>query len=65
MPNWPAGVTGDEMVAAFDRLTIDGTIFIYSFSMYGHVASYTLELQKAQPGRFSIVKPVDPYDPVE
>lgn len=43
-PNWPASATGDEMVAEFDRLGIDGAIFISSFSMYGYDASYAVEV---------------------
>jgi predicted TIM-barrel fold metal-dependent hydrolase len=63
VPNWPPHVTGDEMVAAMDKLGIDGAIFISSFSMYRYDASYAVEVQRAHPGRFGIVKPVDPDDP--
>ena len=63
VPNWPPHVTGDEMVAAMDKLGVDGAIFISSFSMYQYDASYTLEVQRAHPGRFALVKPVDPHDP--
>src|SRR5215213_9847096 len=28
VPNWPAHVTGDEMVAAIDKVGVDGAIFI-------------------------------------
>ncbi len=45
-PNWPASATGDEMVAAMDKLGIDGAIFISSFSMYGYDASYAVEVRK-------------------
>lgn len=62
-PNWPPSATGDEMVAAMDRVGVDGAIFISSFSMYGYDASYAVEVQKAHPGRFGLVKPVDPDDP--
>jgi len=34
VPNWPAHVTGDEMVAAMDTVGVDGAIFISAFSMY-------------------------------
>ena len=27
VPNWPDHVTGDEMVAAMDRVGVDGAIF--------------------------------------
>jgi len=62
-PNWPPSATGDEMVAAMERVGVDGAIFISSFSMYGYDAGYALEVQKAHPGRFGLVKPVDPEDP--
>src|ERR1700728_4459718 len=63
VPNWPPHVTGDEMVAAMDKVGVDGAIFISSFSMYRYDASYAVEVQRAHPGKFGIVKPVDPDDP--
>jgi L-fuconolactonase len=63
VPNWPDHVTGDEMVAAMDKLGIDGAILISPFAMYRYDASYAVEVQRAHPGRFAIVKPVDPDDP--
>src|SRR3989475_90651 len=63
VPNWPDHVTGDEMVAAMDRVGADGAIFISAFSMYRYDASYAVEVQRAHPGRFALVKPVDPDDP--
>ncbi len=63
MPNWPASASGDEMVAAMDKLGIDGAIFISSFSMYRYDSSYAMEVQQAHPGRFGLVKPVDSNDP--
>jgi len=51
VPNWPDHVTGDEMVAAMDKVGVDGAIFISSFSMYRYDASYAVEVQKAHPGR--------------
>jgi predicted TIM-barrel fold metal-dependent hydrolase len=63
VPNWPAHATGDEMVAAMDKLGIDGAINISPFSMYQYDASYAVSVQKAHPGRFAIVKPVNPDDP--
>jgi predicted TIM-barrel fold metal-dependent hydrolase len=62
-PNWPPSATGDEMVAAMNKLGIDGAIFISSFSMYGYDASYAVEVQQAHPDRFGIVKPINPDDP--
>ena len=63
VPNWPAHVTGDEMVAAMDKVGVDGAIFISAFSMYRYDGSYAVEVQRAHPERFAIVKPVDPNDP--
>jgi L-fuconolactonase len=63
VPNWPPHVTGDEMVAALDKVGVDGAIFVSSFSMYRYDASYAVEVQKAHPRRFALVKPVDPDDP--
>jgi len=40
VPNWPDHVTGDEMVAAMDKVGVDGAIFISAFSMYRYDASY-------------------------
>ena len=63
VPNWPAHVTGDEMVAAMDKVGVDGAIFISAFSMYRYDASYAVEVQRAHPARFALVKPIDPDDP--
>ena len=61
--HWPAHVTGDEMMAAMDTVGVDGAIFISAFSMYRYDASYAVEVQRAHPGRFAPIKPVDPDDP--
>jgi len=61
--NWPASATGDETVALMDKLGIDGAIFISAASLYRYDASYAVEVQRKHPGRFAIVKPVDPDDP--
>ena len=63
VPNWPDHVSGDEMVAAMDKVGVDGAIFISSFSMYRYDASYAVEVAKAHPTRMAIVKPVDPDNP--
>src|ERR1041384_6094285 len=63
VPNWPEHVNGDEMVAAMNAVGVDGAIFISAFSMYRSDASYAVEGRRAHPGRFGIVKPVDPDDP--
>ena len=46
-----------------DKVGVDGAIFISAFSMYQYDASYAVEVQRAHPGRFAIVKPVNPDDP--
>ena len=63
MPNWPTHATGEEMVAAMDAVGVDGAIFISAFTMYRYDASYAVEVYNAHPGRFALVKPVDPSDP--
>src|SRR5215813_12747176 len=63
VPNWPPHVTGDEMVAAMDKVGVDGAIFISAFSLYKYDASYAVEVQRAHPNRLAIVKPLDPDDP--
>ena len=63
VPNWPDHVTGDEMVAAMDKVGVDGAIFISAFGLYQYDASYAVKVQQAHPGRFAIVKPVNPDDP--
>jgi L-fuconolactonase len=63
VPNWPPRVNGDDMVAAMDKVGVDGAIFISAFSIYQYDASYAIEVQRAHPGRFALVKPVNPDDP--
>ena len=63
VPNWPPHVTGDEMVAAMDKVGVDGAIFISAFSLYQYDASYAVEVQRKHPKRFALIKPVDPGDP--
>jgi len=59
----PAEVTGDQMVAAMNDVGVDGAILVSPHSMYRYDASYALEVFAAHPGRFRLVKPVDPTDP--
>jgi len=59
----PPEVTGDQMVAAMHAVGVDGAILVSPFSMYRYDASYALEVFAAHPGRFRLVKPVDPTDP--
>ncbi|HEX3860398.1 MAG TPA: amidohydrolase family protein [Stellaceae bacterium] len=59
----PAEVTGDQMVAAMASVGVDGALLVSPFSMYGYDASYALEVHKAHPGKFGLIKPVDPNAP--
>src|SRR5947209_2348672 len=59
----PAEVTGDQMVAAMDAVGVDGAVLVSPYSMYRYDASYALQVYAAHPGRFGLVKPVDPTDP--
>src|SRR5262247_4113218 len=63
VPNWPPHVTGDEMVAAMDKVGVDGAIFISAHSLYQWDASYAVEVQRKHGDRLAIVKPVNPDDP--
>lgn len=59
----PPQVTGDEMVAAMDVVGVDGALLVSPFTLYRYDASYALEVHKKHPGRFGLIKPVDPADP--
>lgn len=59
----PDEVTGDQMVAAMDAVGVDGAILVSAFTMYRYDPSYALEVHKRHPGRFALVRPVDPADP--
>jgi L-fuconolactonase len=59
----PSEVTGDDMVAAMDTVGVDGALLVSPFSMYRYDASYALVVHAAHPGRFGLIKPVDPTDP--
>lgn len=59
----PPEVTGDDMVAAMDAVGVDGALLVSPFTMYRYDASYAIEVHAAHPGRFGLIKPVDPADP--
>jgi L-fuconolactonase len=59
----PAEVTGEEMVAAMDAVGVDGALLVSPFTMYRYDASYALGVHAKYPGRFALIKPVDPTDP--
>jgi len=59
----PPEVTGDDMVAAMDAVGVDGALLVSPFAMYRYDASYAIAVHAAHPGRFGLIKPVDPTDP--
>jgi L-fuconolactonase len=59
----PDEVTGDAMVAAMEAVGVAGAVLVSPFSLYGYDASYALEVSTQHPGRFGLVKPVNPTDP--
>ncbi len=59
----PPQVTGDDMVAAMDAVGVDGALLVSPYSMYRFDASYACEVHAAFPGRFGLIKPVNPVDP--
>lgn len=59
----PAEVTGRDMVAAMDAVGVDGALLVSPYTMYGYDASYAIDVYNASPGRFALIKPVDPGDP--
>ena len=59
----PPEVTGDQMVAAMDEVGVDGALLVSPYAMYRYDGSYAVEVRKAHPGRFALIKPVDAADP--
>ena len=59
----PPEITGDDMVKAMDAVGVDGALLVSVYTMYGYDASYALEVGRKYPGRFGLIKPVDPADP--
>ncbi len=59
----PPEVTGEDMVAAMDEVGVDGALLVSPFTLYQFDASYAREVHAAHPGRFGLIKPVDPADP--
>ena len=59
----PPEVTGEAMVAAMDAVGVDAALLISPFALYRYDAGYALEVHAAHPGRFALIKPVDPTDP--
>lgn len=59
----PKEVTGADMVAAMDAVGVDAAILVSVFTMYQFDASYAVAVRNAYPGRFALIKPVNPADP--
>ncbi len=59
----PAEMTGDQMVAAMDKVGVDAAVLVSPFSMHGYDPSYALEVGAKHPAKFCLVRPVDPNDP--
>ena len=59
----PAEVTGDDMVKAMDAVGVDGGLLVSPYTMYRYDASYAIQVRARHPGRFALIKPVDPADP--
>ena len=59
----PPEVTGADMVAAMEAVGVDGAVLVSPYTMYRYDASYAVDVHAAHPGRFCLVKPVDPSDP--
>ena len=55
----PAQATGDDMVKAMGEVGVDGALLVSPFSLYGYDASYALEVHRAHPDKFGLVKPFD------
>ena len=55
----PDQATGDDMVKAMDEVGVDGALLVSPFSLYGYDASYALEVYRAHPDRFGLIKPFD------
>jgi L-fuconolactonase len=49
-------------VAAMDAVGVDGALLVSSYAFYRYDASYALDVYSAHPGRFRVIKPVDPAD---
>ncbi len=59
----PPEVTGEDMIKAMDAVGVDGALLISVHTMYHWDASYAVRVRNAHPGRFALIKPVDPNDP--
>jgi L-fuconolactonase len=59
----PPEATGAQTVSVLEAAGVDGAILVSAFTMYRYDASYAVEVRNRYPGRFALVKPVDPANP--
>ncbi|MDP2334294.1 MAG: amidohydrolase family protein [Reyranella sp.] len=59
----PPEVTATDMIKAMDEVGVDGALLVSVYTMYRWDASYAVAVQKAHPGRFGVIKPVNANDP--
>ncbi|MDP1748507.1 MAG: amidohydrolase family protein [Reyranella sp.] len=59
----PPEVTADDMIKAMDAVGVDGALLVSVYTMYRWDESYAVAVQKAHPGRFGVIKPVNANDP--
>jgi L-fuconolactonase len=59
----PPEVTGPDMIKAMDAVGVDGGLLVSVYTMYRWDESYAVDVQKAYPGRFGVIKPVNANDP--
>src|SRR5690242_14073232 len=63
VPNWPAHVTGDEMIAAMDKVGVDRAIYISPFRCINTMAAMRWTCGGLTQTGSQLVKPVNPDDP--
>lgn len=59
----PPEVTAQDMIKAMDEVGVDGALLVSVYTMYRWDESYAVAVQKAHPGRFGVIKPVNANDP--
>lgn len=59
----PPEVTAADMIKAMDEVGVDGALLVSVYTMYRFDESYAVAVQKAHPGRFGVIKPVNANDP--
>ncbi|MDP1750737.1 MAG: hypothetical protein Q8L22_14885, partial [Reyranella sp.] len=55
----PPEVTAADMIKAMDSVGVDGALLVSVYTMYRWDESYAVAVQKAHPGRFGVIKPVN------